>query len=277
MKEFGRLMKNKANTLDSRNDAASYELRIASLEKKVNWIYTIGITVVSVLGFLGIGACYVLSVKFEQLNKESDAIAQRQSELNQQIIHTGQQNIVINTQLSGLSIQIAKKYDELLQRFSELQKLARHAQYISEQAITNAGLLADSVKASNLSADRAQKLADQAQNTANKIQVAYVDIQKNLQLLDSFLSQKIPSLPTKFQVEISGNYGIYYITSGSALPYDRKFSGSSSVAHIVVSSKCAAVINDSGSSNTFVISNEVRDQIIFEGTGRYRQVKFLKQ
>jgi len=173
-----------------------------------------------------------------------------------------------------LSIEIAKKYDELLQRFTELKNLAAKAQMDSERAINHAGSLTDAIKSANASADRAEGLAIKAQEAAKATENANHAIQESMRSLDAFLAKNIKSPEVKkFTVSISSQYSEFILSEGDAIAYDRSFGGNSGKAHIVIPPKCTAIIKDDGNGNTFYVSDKVKARAIIEGNGTYRKVR----
>lgn len=260
---------------NEKNDVKILKAKTAHLEKVV-WVGSSIVTIiVFIASFFGINAWSSISAKIDKLNNDADKVETRYNDLNKQMLAAGQSNVALNTQLSGLSMEIAKKYDELLQRFTELKALAAKAQLESERAMNCAGMLADAVKSANVSADRANELAIKAQNASKTAESASVNIQKNIQLMDEFLAKNLvmPKINT-FKVTITGDYSSFIISAGNAIPYDRKFSGTSAKAHIAVPGGCSVIVNDSGTSNKFFISEKVKDSVIIEGNGDYRTVKF---
>lgn len=260
---------------NGKNDVGILKTKIVRLEKTFLMGSSIVALIVFIAGFFGFNAWSSMSTKIDELNKAAEKVETRYNDLNKQMLAAGQSNVALNTQLSGLSMEIAKKYDELLQRFTELKALSAKAQLESERAMNCAGMLADAVKSANVSADRANELAIKAQNASKTAESASVNIQKNIQLMDEFLAKNLimPKVNT-FKVTITGNYSSFIISAGNAIPYDRKFSGTSAKAHIVVPKDCSVIVNDSGTSNVFFISDKVKDFVIVEGNGNYRTVKF---
>lgn len=261
-------------SINREDEIKALKNKVSQLEKTIIWATSIASAIVFIAGFFGFNAWSSISGKIDELNKNAEKVETRYGELNKQMLSAGQSNVALNTQLSGLSMEIAKKYDELLQRFTELKTLSSKAQLDADKAITNAGLLVEAVKAANLAAERSQKLAEQAQGSSENAIAAGRDIQKNIQLLDEFLSKNINSKEIKtFKVSVSGNFCSFIISKGNSIPYDRKFTGSSARAYIIVPKGCTVIINDEGISNEFAMAPDVKDSVIFEGAGDLRRVK----
>ncbi len=255
-------------------EVAKLKTRVFKLESRIKYGLGIVTFVDIVISILGWSAWSSMTGKIDELNRSAEKVENRYSELNKQMLVAGQSNVALNTQLSSLSMEIAKKYDELLQRFIELKGLAAKAQMESERAVNNAGLLTDAIKSASISADRAEALALKAQEAAKSTENANQAIQESIRSLDVFLAKNIKSPEAKtFKVSISSTYSQFIISEGEAIAYDRSFGGTSGKAHIVIPPGCIAIINDSGSDNTFYVSNKVKGRAQIEGDGTYRDVR----
>lgn len=261
--------------INAEAEVRKLKARVSKLESRIKYGLAIVTSIGLIISILGWSAWSSMTGKIDELNRSAEKVENRYSELNKQMLAAGQSNVALTTQLSSLSIEIAKKYDELLQRVTELKSLATKAQMESERAINNAGLLTDAIKSATVSADRAENLATKAQNAAKATENANQAIQESIRSLDAFLARSIKSPKVKsFKVSVASTYSTFYIIEGEGIPYDRSFGGGDSSSHIVVPLNCSVIISDSGSDNKFYISKQVKDRVIFEGKGRYRKVQF---
>lgn len=179
-------------------------------------------------------------------------------------------------------MEIAKKYDELLQRFTELKKLSAKAQLESERALNIAGMLGDAVKAAQASASNASNSncdintkVKKIQELVKLVQEAYIAIQKTQQNFEAYVSHNIqvPSEKKPFKIFVSSRYGEYIVIEGDGIPFDKTLAGYEVTGYIVIPKGYSAVIDDSGYENTFWVSDKIKTRINICGSGKYRHVR----
>jgi len=256
--------------------------KICKLEKVFKWGAAIVTFVTIIAGIFGFNAWSFISGKIDELNKSAEKVEERYDKLNKQIFSTVQNNITLNTQLSGLSTEITRKYNELLQQFTKLKQLSANAKDKSEEAMYNAGKLIDAVEAAQTAAKKSSVASNHMNMQLRKIEdyvksirMSFAAIQKTQKNLDAYIANNVPLKPSvkPFTVSVSSHYGEYIVCEGDGVPYDKVLAGYRVTGYIIIPKNYSAIIDDSGYENTFWISNKVKTRVDMRGDGKYRHVR----
>ena len=259
------------------------EKRVEKIEKLIISVSIIVSIVLAIIGVLGVSVWSSISTKIDELNKDAEKVENRYAELNNQMLLAGQSNVKLNTQLSDFSTLISQKHEEQLQRFTELNKISSKALLDSERAMHNAGMLIDAVKAAQASADRSEVTNKRINEQIKKIELyvesikaSFIAIQETQRSLEVYISKNIKtSYPVdNFKISVSSNWGTYIVIEGDAIPCDKQYAGSTVRSYINIPKNCSATIVDSGTSNTFLVSDKVKTRVNIAGDGNYRKVSF---
>ena len=256
--------------------------QVSHINHRIRWACGIVSIVVAIAGFFGYNMWTSISTKINELNKNAEKVEARYVELNNQMLLAGQSNVKLNTQFTDLSTLISKKHEEQLRRFTELNKISSKALLDSERAMHNAGMLVDAVKAAQTSANRCEETnkhvneqMKQIESYMKSIKDSFNAIQKTQVHLESYIAKniKIAHHVDKFKVSVSSRFGTYIVIEGDGIPCDKQFAGTNVNSYIIIPKNCNATIDDSGSGNTFLVSDKVKTRIDIVGSGAFRTIR----